>query len=107
MVTAQPGEPRPGSETTHAPIPSDNGMEPGRVLPAASPRYVQASPSDLDEPSGELVAPPTEPLLNTEPLPVDAPFTERFEHMLATWSTQIAPSDDLNIIRWAYLYAAP
>jgi|GEM_PF-6278589 len=27
MVTAQPGEPRPGSETTQAPIPSDNGTE--------------------------------------------------------------------------------
>ena len=103
MVTAQPGEPRPGSETTHAPIPSDNGLEPGRVLPAASPRYAQASPSDLDEPSGELVAPPSEPLLRTEPLPEDASLAERFEHMLATVHAN-RPNDDLNIIRWAWVF---
>src|SRR5580698_4783336 len=98
MVTAQPGEPRPGSETTHAPIPSDNGMEPGRVLPAASPRYAQAPA--LDEPSGELVAPPSEPLLSTDPLSADAPLETRFEHMLATVHAN-RPNDDLNIIRWA------
>ena len=103
MVTAQPGEPRPGSETTHAPILSDNGMEPEKAQPAASPRYVQTTPSALDEPSGELVAPPSEPRLSTEPLPDDAPLEVRFQHMLATVHAN-RPNDDLNIIRWAWVF---
>ena len=103
MVTAQPGQPRPGSETTLAPKSSDTGMELEAALPVASPRLASQPPlSDLDEPSGELVPPPALILVPSTP-PPSLPLAERFEHMLATVHAN-RPADDLEIIRAAWAF---
>ncbi len=102
MVTAQPGEPRPGAEKILAPPPSDTGMELEAALPVAPLRAAATPVSlDLDEPSGELVSPATSAL---PPAPhLDAPLEDKFEYMLATVHAN-RPNDDLNIIRWAWVF---
>ena len=102
MVTAQPGEPHLGADKIPAPPPSETGMELEAALPVASaPPAGKPVLADLDEPTGELVAPATSAL---PPAPhLDAPLEDKFEYMLATVHAN-RPSDDLNIIRWAWVF---
>jgi guanosine-3',5'-bis(diphosphate) 3'-pyrophosphohydrolase len=89
-------------------------MELEAALPAAASLPAAANPIttralsepriSLDGPSGALVPPAAPPLTAAPPhIELDGPLEERFNHMLATVHAN-RPMDDLNIIRWAWLF---
>jgi guanosine-3',5'-bis(diphosphate) 3'-pyrophosphohydrolase len=108
MATAQPGTPDSGSlavgsKETFAPTISESGMKAEAGLPVASKApALPVAPLVFDEPAGTFITPyPEDPLLPT--LPPDAPLDARFEHMINTVAAN-RPSDDLNLIRWAWIF---
>jgi guanosine-3',5'-bis(diphosphate) 3'-pyrophosphohydrolase len=121
MATSEPGMNVSGSGQTTAPLTSDTGMELEAALPAvAQAKGVSRAGASLDEPSGSFRAGtsaavealpdalPAQPLLPEEELSATASddghaLQSRFDEMLATVRSN-RPHDDLNLIRWAWLF---
>jgi GTP pyrophosphokinase len=107
---AQIATPKPAPRSAPA---SDTGMELEAALPAiASPRPVVRAKVSLDEPSGAFERETANLAVTADPLPdIPAalepserdPLEMKFEHMLETVRVN-RPHDDLDLIRWAWLF---
>jgi guanosine-3',5'-bis(diphosphate) 3'-pyrophosphohydrolase len=105
MATSEPETPISGGGQQTAPPSSDTGLELEAALPPKSPHAPAPKPalSALDEPSGSF-GPATVAPAEPPPVPETTnPLEARFEHMLTTVRAN-RPNDDLDLIRWAWVF---